>query len=313
MVESKKREGRKKWDFLKKNNKNDLIFYSVMVAFPVLQFCVFYIGVNFNSLLLIFQKIDILSNTVTWTLTENISSALNQLFSVQMLLVAKNSVIVYLLTLFIGTPLGILFSYYIYKKLALSDVFRVLLFLPSIISSIVMVVMFQYFAERAIPEIVRILFGKQIRGLIENPDTRFGAILFYNIWAGFGTSVLMYSDSMSTISEDIVDSAHLDGATGIREFWYISLPGVYPTLSTFLIVGVAGIFTNQFGLFSFYGGGAPEDLQTFGYYLYTQTQGAASQSEYPVLAAFGVCFTLVAVPLTMLVKWFVEKYGPSED
>lgn len=312
MLKNTKSIGGKK-RFLKNANRNDFIFYSIMIAFPVLQFCVFYIGVNFNSLLLVFQKIDVMSNTITWTLTDNIIAALSRFRSVQLVYAAKNSIVVYLLTTLIGMPLGLLFSYYIYKKMTFSGTFRVLLFLPSIISAIVMITIFQFFVERAVPEIFKLLFDKQIQGLIENPATRFGTILFYNIWAGFGTSVLMYSDSMAAISEDIVDSAHLDGATGIKEFWYIALPGIYPTLSTFIIVGVAGIFTNQFGLFSFYGAAAPEDLQTFGYYLYTKTQSAVSQAEYPVLAAFGVCFTVVAVPLTLLVKWVTEKFGPSED
>ena len=35
--------------------KQDLIFYIVMLAYPVLQFAIFYIGVNFNSILMAFQ------------------------------------------------------------------------------------------------------------------------------------------------------------------------------------------------------------------------------------------------------------------
>ena len=41
----------------------DLIFYTLMMLFPVAQFCVMYIGVNFNSILLAFKKIDTMSNT----------------------------------------------------------------------------------------------------------------------------------------------------------------------------------------------------------------------------------------------------------
>jgi hypothetical protein len=35
--------------------KQDLIFYIVMLAYPVLQFAIFYVGVNFNSILMAFQ------------------------------------------------------------------------------------------------------------------------------------------------------------------------------------------------------------------------------------------------------------------
>ena len=223
----------------------DLIFYTLMMLFPVAQFCVMYIGVNFNSILLAFKKIDTMSNTYTWTFA-NIRGAF-ELFTTSPVLLsaAKNSLLAYVVLTFLGTPLGLIFSYYIYKKLPMSNAFRVILFLPSIISGIVMVTIFQFFVERAIPAFASQLFGVKMKGLLENPGSRYATIIFYNLWVGFGTSVLMYSNGMSGISQEIVESAHLDGATGLTEFWKITLPMIYPTLSTFLITGIAGLFTNQ--------------------------------------------------------------------
>ncbi len=192
--------------------RKDLLFYILMMIFPIGQFSIFYIGVNFNSFLLSFQKIDLLSGNITWTF-DNISNAFEDLTSsASMLPLLKTSVLSYLILLVIGTPLGVLFSFYIYKKLPFSNGFRVILFLPSIISAIVMVTIFQFFVERAIPAFVLKLFDVQIRGLMENISTRYATIMFYNIWVGFGTGVLMYSNGMSGISPDIVESAHLDGA-----------------------------------------------------------------------------------------------------
>lgn len=292
--------------------KKDLIFYILMMLFPIAQFSIMYIGVNFNSFLLSFKNIDIDGN-YTWTFS-NISDAFNLLRTSPLLRsAAKNSLSSYLLLTFIGTPLGLVFSFYIYKKLPLSGAFRVILFLPSIISAIVMVTIFQFFVERAIPAFWQKAFNVKIKGLIENQASRYATIIFYNIWVGFGTGVLMYSNAMSGIPQEIVESAHLDGATGINEFWRITLPMVYPTLSTFLITGVAGLFTNQINLYSFYGGSAPESVQTYGYYLFTRTQLAKSESEYPLLSAMGLLFTMVIVPLTFGVKWMLEKFGPKED
>lgn len=292
--------------------KKDLIFYILMMLFPIAQFSIMYIGVNFNSFLLSFKNIDIDGN-YTWTFS-NISDAFNLLRTSPLLRsAAKNSLSSYLLLTFIGTPLGLVFSFYIYKKLPLSGAFRVILFLPSIISAIVMVTIFQFFVERAIPAFWQKAFNVKIKGLIENQASRYATIIFYNLWVGFGTGVLMYSNAMSGIPQEIVESAHLDGATGINEFWRITLPMVYPTLSTFLITGVAGLFTNQINLYSFYGGSAPESVQTYGYYLFTRTQLAKSESEYPLLSAMGLLFTMVIVPLTFGVKWMLEKFGPKED
>ncbi len=291
--------------------KKDLIFYILMMAFPVIQFGIFYIGVNGGSILMSFQKIDIVNGTTTWTWNTFADAATKMFTDPGLLSATKMSVISYLLILVIGTPLGLLFSNYIYKKMPASGAFRVILFLPSIISAIVMVTMYQFFVERAIPEIVNKFSGKTIQGLMENPDTRFATVMFYNIWVGFGTGVLMYANGMSGIDKEIVESAHLDGCNGIREFWHITLPMVFPTVSTFLITGIAGLFVNQLNLFSFYGAAAPENVQTLGYYLYTRTQTAASKAEYPELAAMGLVLTFIAVPLTMFVKWALEKFGPK--
>ena len=48
--------------------KGDMLFYVLMMAWPILQFCVFYIAVKFNSILYSFQRYDKLSRTFTWTL-----------------------------------------------------------------------------------------------------------------------------------------------------------------------------------------------------------------------------------------------------
>ena len=49
-------------------------------------------------------------------------------------------------------------------------------------------------------------------------DRRFATVMFYNIFIGFATSVLMYANKMSSISTEVIESAHLDGASGIKEF-----------------------------------------------------------------------------------------------
>ncbi len=297
-----------------KEKHKDLLFYCIMMAFPVLQFCVFYIGVNFNSILLAFQNIDLLAGTRTFTF-DNVTDAFRQLTQSPALLDAlKTSFVAFLVVMFVSTPLGLLFSFYIYKKQPGHGIFRVILFLPSILSAIVMVSVFQLFVDKAMPVAALDIFGfRMAGGLLENVDTRFITIIFYNVWFGFGTNVLLYTNAMSAISPDVVESAHLDGAVGIREFFHISLPMIWPTIITFVVVNVAGIFINQLNLFSFYGAAAPDGVRTYGYYLYKEVQTAKSVAEYPILSAIGLLLTVVAVPLTLAIRRLMEKLGPKTD
>lgn len=293
--------------------QKDLWFFTLLIAFPVLQFLVFYIGVNINSILMAFQRIDISSGVTTWTF-DNMKEAWRMMTtSPELLSVLGVSIGSYLLTHGIGIPLALMFSYYIYKKMPGNGFFRVILFLPSIISAIVLATIYQFFVERAVPAMLLEYFDVKIEGLMVNSDTCYAFLVFYNILISFGTSVLMYSNGMSGISPDLVGAAQVDGATPLQEFWHVVLPMVFPTLKTFLIAGAATIFTNQFNLFSFYGVDAPANMRTYGYYLYVKTQGAKSISEYPLLSAMGLIMTIVIVPVTMLVKRALEKYGPSEN
>ncbi len=300
--------------------KKDIIFCCIMLLWPVLQFCIFYIGVNFNSFLLAFRKITMNLETKTYDYAWSVGGfkkAWELVKSPDMIQITKWSLLFYIVGLCTSVPLGLLFSYYIAKKFPAAGAFRVILFLPSILSSIVMVTLFSYFTDMALPKLMENMFGivgKEPLLSSNSKGTVFTTITAYNIWVSFGVNVLMYANAMSGIAPEVIESAHLEGAYGLKEFWHISIPMIFPTLSVFLTVGVAGIFTNQHNLFSFFGNRADPPLQSYGYYLFRMTNRYKSDmSHYPELSAFGLMMTAVAVPLTFLVKNLLEKYGPSED
>lgn len=295
--------------------RDDVIFYAVMAFFPLLQFFLMYVCVNFNSFLLAFKNVDPL-NPGDRLVFDNIKEAFQILTSAEFLQFEKNSVLMTLLVSGIGTVLGLLFSYYIYKQYAFSNAFKVILYLPSIISAVVMAIIFSNFAEIAVPAYVEQLTGNKIKGLIDDADTVFATVVFYNIWIGFGTSVLMYSNSMSSIPQEIVEAAHLDGASGLQEFWFISLPHVYPVMTTFVITSLTGIFTNQFQVYTLIPSNVDKAVKSLGYYIFSETAAIAespSDVVYAKLASIGILLTCVCIPLTFTVKWLLEKFGPSEE
>ncbi|MBQ8429009.1 MAG: sugar ABC transporter permease [Clostridia bacterium] len=297
--------------------KKDLIFYVVMLSLPLLQFSIFYLGVNFNSILMAFQKFDDTAKEFVFLDFSNIFKNFTDVFrslgtETVFPYALKNSLISYVVSLIAGTGLALIFSYYVYKKFPLHGLVKVVLFTPSIISGMVLVSVFVEFVNVVIPGISQLTTGEEMIGFITNPPTSktFGTILFYCIWIGFGGSILLYVGAMNNISESVSEACKLDGANLFQEMIYIVIPLIYPTFVTFMVVGVGGIFTNQMGLYSFFGPGADETLQTFGYYLFKRTK-AASESDYPFLATMGILMTMIVAPLTFLVKWALEKAGPK--
>lgn len=281
-----------------KSQKRDIIFYCILLAWPILQFCVFYIGVNLTSLVIGFRE----NGTGSFTFDYFVQFFTNFSIDKSWGDALAHSVYAYLITIAVSVPLALLFSYYIYKKLFGSAFFKIALFLPSILSALVLSSILITFSSKT-------GWGDFLR----DGTKSFFIIMAFNIWMSFGTNVLMYSNAMSQISPEVIEASRLDGATPIHEFFHIILPSIYPTLTVFLIVGFAGLFVNQFNLLNFYGLGGAE-WETIGYKLYclafsTRNSDVAARAPY---AAYGVALTLIAVPFTYLVKFLLEKFGPSD-
>lgn len=302
---------------MNRRRRAEKIFYWMMLALPLLQFCIFYIGVNFNSILLSFQSIEMDTTgnggyIYSWVGFENFAEVIRLCLNEYELVCSfGNSMMAYGIGLVFGTAPALLFSFYIYKKYPLGGFFKIVLFMPSLISAVAMVLIFKYFVENAYPAIMEALFNMQVEGLLANPDTTFATVIGYGVWLGFGGGILMYLGAMNSISESVVEAAHLDGITPMKEFFKITLPLIWPTLVTFLVSGIAGIFTNQLGLFTFFQDKANKSYYTYGYYMFLHTK--AGMTEYPHVASMGLLMTLIVAPITLLARYLLEKFGPSVD
>ena len=306
----------KKINFKAKRTQ-DLIFCLLILLIPMIQFMIFYVGVNINSFAMVFQRYEVDATTgrgqyvLVDSLFENVEKLFFQLrFEGVLKPAIINSFISFVAISLVGITISLVFSLYIFKKLPGAGIFKVLLFTPSILSAVVTVTMYRSFVDIVIPKVFNMGDGEL--GLLSNPNTKFGTIIFYNIWIGFGTQILMYSGAMNGIDPSITEAAKLDGANPWIEFFYIILPLIFPTIQTFLVTGVAGIFTNQINLVAFESLSAHVKYNTIGYYLFRKA-AAPTQYEYPVWATMGAMLTLVAAPLTLIFRWLLDKFGPSVD
>lgn len=304
---------------LSNKKTNDLIFCLLLIAVPMIQFCIFYLGVNINSFAMVFQEwveTDPIMGTGHYELVDSFFENFKGLFMYieegegGFWIAMKNSGISFLVITLTGISFSLIFSLYIFKKGFGSGLFRILLFAPSILSAAVTVTMYKYFVTG---------FSEKLWGignglLDRSASTEFGTILFYNIWISFGTQVLMYSGAMNGIDPSIIEAAQLDGANPFCEFFNIILPLIFPTIQTFLVTGIAALFVNQINLVAFNGLTADMHVKTVGYYLFTEGEFAMDIPErMPILATFGVLLTLIAAPITLLSKWALDKFGPSVD
>ncbi len=290
-------------------NKGDVLFYCLVLIIPLTQIAIFYFGVNFQSILMSFQSYSTVKNVFSWDPQNNFLKFIDEVKTPSFWSMVKDSLIVWLCTQFAGTVLALFFSFYIYKRRTLSRFFKFVLFLPSIIPGLLLVLIFKFFMNSAIPAFM-IKDGVLPQGLLTNSRTYFWIITAYTVWVGFGSQVLVYSGAMEQIPAEMLEAGKIDGTTPFREFISLVVPYIIPTVATFIIVGVATIFTNQNNLYSFYGDDLIGTDKTIGYYLYYLVSSSGSgMSKYCYASFLGLVSTCVAVPLTFIVRKILDRLG----
>lgn len=297
--------------------KKNLFVYS-LIAYPLILFLIFYVVVNFNSILLAFQTID--GSGKSFAGLNNFKTFLSEMFGEGNLLSYSfiNSIKMYFINLVVCMPLYVFFSYLLFKKCFLNKTVSFLVMIPSIMSGLVIALIFVNFIGSNGPltfimEKTGWNGGKWLN-LLYDEKYAFGTTLFYMIWLSFATSLIVYPTAMRGINPEVLESAKIDGVSNMfQELWYIILPLIYPTLTTFLITGFAAIFSTSGPLLEFYYTDAPDYVSNMGYYFTKMILVDGTEFSYPKYAAGGIILTIIVAPLTILLKWALEKFGPATE
>lgn len=297
--------------------KKNLFVYS-LIAYPLILFLIFYVVVNFNSILLAFQTID--GSGKSFAGLNNFKTFLSEMFGEGNLLSYSfiNSINMYFINLVVCMPLYVFFSYLLFKKCFLNKTVSFLVMIPSIMSGLVIALIFVNFIGSNGPltfimEKTGWNGGKWLN-LLYDEKYAFGTTLFYMIWLSFATSLIVYPTAMRGINPEVLESAKIDGVSNMfQELWYIILPLIYPTLTTFLITGFAAIFSTSGPLLEFYYTDAPDYVSNMGYYFTKMILVDGTEFSYPKYAAGGIILTIIVAPLTILLKWALEKFGPATE
>lgn len=288
--------------------RKDSIFLFTILILPILQFIVFYIIVNFNSILLAFQKYD--GKDFVLFGTGNFSKFISDVFKdPTMGIRISNTFVQFGLSFLIVFPLSILISYGLWRNIPCSGLFQVVLYLPKIISHMVFIILFRVIVEDLLPSMIP---NSDIITLLQG-DSSFMTVLLFSVWLSLSGHMVLYLGAMSSINASVIEYGRLDGLNPIGEFLHIVVPAIWPTIVVFTLTQFGAFFTNYGEFYNMYGAKLQDQYQTIGYYFFVMILKNSSEVNYPYAAAGGLCFTVVACGVTFLTKYLMEHFGPSEE
>ena len=179
-----------------------------------------------------------------------------------------------------------------------STFFRGMLFLPTVVPMTMGFLMFQWILDPANGILNYVLkevgLGRLALNWLSDRGTVFGSIVAVTLW-GFGPWILLLAGLLA-IPKELYEAARVDGATPAREFLYITLPQLRPTLmvvTTLQVIAGLKIFVPIYVLTS----GGPANASLSLYFLVFQK---INQYKLAYATTVGWVFTVIVTAFAIV-------------
>ncbi len=289
------------------------VFIWSFLGLPILSFLVFYVYANFNSIVMAFQRpVYGGASDYVWS-TDNfvrIKDLLSSTGGGVLLKALGNTILMWSSGMLIGLPLSVLACYFFYVKIPGAKLFRAVMYLPQIITSSALVVLFKYAIGQGGPLDMLMSGGSEYVNPLTTQPSAMLTIVFYSVSFGFGTNIILLGSAMNSINTEMIEAARVDGCTWFKELTHIILPTIWPTVSTIIILSTAGMLGSTGPILAFTKGEV--GTMTLAFYIYQLVSGAGTGvTDLNLASAIGIAMTVVSLPFVFLVKRVV--YGKEED
>jgi multiple sugar transport system permease protein len=141
---------------------------------------------------------------------------------------------------------------------------------------------------------------------LNDPNWALPAVILLSIWHYVGYQAIILLAGMQTIEQQYYDAAKVDGASGFRSWWHVTVPLLTPQLFFVFIISLIGsfkVFTEILVLFN--GAGPLRSAESIVYYILRATGRVDSSTVHLGRAAaasvilFGIIFVLTVFQMTV--------------
>ena len=206
-----------------------------------------------------------------------------------------------LIQVVVQIALGLLFAALLRGEKKGNGFFRAVYFLPYIISSAAICVMFTVMYDNDIGLINNLLRAVGLDSWVHiwlgEESTAFYATIAVPIWQGLGMYIVILLSGLQGISEEYYEAAKIDGATAFQSFRKITVPLLWPIIQICIILSVSGAFKNFDYVYMLTGGGPGSSTHVPATFMYDKAFIGMRYGYGSAVAVFifmlGFVFTLV--------------------
>lgn len=212
---------------------------------------------------------------------------------------AKYAVVVTIGQVLAGYALALLYTFYLKKA---SAFIRTLVFFPVVLPTVAVGLLFQKFFQVA-PQTGPVnsllnMVGIESVDWFGSSGSAFWVLVIMDIWRSMGFYAVLLFAGLVDIPEETLESARLDGASGLRLIRHIVLPLSFPVLMSSVIFSINGTLKVFDSVVALTNGGPGNATTPLTLYMF---QTSFTYSEYGYGSAIALLLTVLCLLVTLVV------------
>ncbi len=206
----------------------------------------------------------------------------------------------------LGLPLAVVLN----QKLKTRNLLRAVFFFPAVFSSLIIGYLWSYLMSSSDLGLI----NQMLQGLgmekynFFTADNALYSVIFTQVWQWTGWAMVIFLANLQGISPDMYEAAAIDGASGLKKFFYVTLPMMCPSVKIVVVTGLIGGMKVYDIIYSMTSGGPGDATQTV---MTVMMKKGISDGFYNTGSAFGVCFFVVVVFISAVVTKLMGKWSEA--
>ncbi len=192
------------------------------------------------------------------------------------------------------------------EKIWFRAFFRGAFFMPVVVSGVVVTILWQQLYGYEMGSINTFLhwIGVDKIGWLIDPKWAMPSIAIMATWKNVGLYIILFLVGLQSVPRSLYEAADLEGANKWQKFWYITLPGINPTIFMVVVLSTIGGFSLFIEPYVMTGGGPLNSTLSSVLYIYKQ---GFFYYHMGYAATLGFVFALLILLVVFIQRLTIEK------
>lgn len=224
-----------------------------------------------------------------------------------------NNVFFILFAVFIQVPMIIFMAILIGSVKRLQGLYKTTVFIPSILSTAVIGILWQFIYHPEIGPLNNFLalFGVDTIYWLASENWALPAVLVVNAWQWMGFYIVLILAAILALPKEMNEAAEIDGATGFQRAIHITVPLIKPIISVVMMLSIAGALRVVDIVLVMTKGGPVGATEVMASYLVNEAMGV--NPNYGLGTAISLIIFAFALILTGLYQMTFGKSGEGDE